>query len=495
MACGVRLPCADAAANGSNSADPRLRVAEQAEDPADRIVEPIDDPLLERNDRIVRDVNVLGAHGGAALRDVAVPHAVPSLQIRDAVGTVDRVHLERSVVDEKSRPDERIVQPVIPQHVAHVLAQETFDALPEFLDAVNVALIHAPVAVGVLGPPWRERLDLLLHLVVPGDVGDEIADGRKGAHRLDGDRFVERQGVQPCHAHEPRLSVDLRRARSALAGLAVPAAGQVWRLGRLDAVDGVEDDHPLRHVGRVVHVAAVGARAAPDPERGLGHHFISSIICFRPAGIGGMGMWRTCIEPSGARPTCTLRVAHSGSIEGQSSRKCPPRLSRRSSAERAMASLTVSRFLRSSAACQPVWYSRWPLTPTRSARACRSARRARASCISASVRTIPTRSCIMPCRSCCTANGFSPPAPRSNGASANRSTAATWSSSIATAPFVRENSAAYSPARLPNTTMSERELPPSRFAPLMPDAHSPAANRPGTDDICVSASTCTPPMM
>ena len=55
--------------------------------------------------------------------------------------------------------------------------------------------------------------------------------------------------------------------------------------------------------------------------------------------------------------------------------------------------------------------------------------------------------------------------------------------------------AAYSPARLPKTSRSERELPPSRFAPCRPAAHSPAAKRPGTSDIWESASTLTPPIM
>ena len=45
------------------------------------------------------------------------------------------------------------------------------------------------------------------------------------------------------------------------------------------------------------------------------------------------------------------------------------------------------------------------------------------------------------------------------------------------------------------TKRSESELPPSRFAPLIPAAHSPAANKPGTRDISVSGLTCTPPMM
>ncbi len=37
-----------------------------------------------------------------------------------------------------------------------------------------------------------------------------------------------------------------------------------------------------------------------------------------------------------------------------------------------------------------------------------------------------------------------------------------------------------------STSRSDSELPPSRFAPCMPAAHSPAAKRPGTVDICVS---------
>src|SRR5438105_1971537 len=46
--------------------------------------------------------------------------------------------------------------------------------------------------------------------------------------------------------------------------------------------------------------------------------------------------------------------------------------------------------------------------------------------------------------------------------------------------------AANSPARFPNTRRSDNELPPSRFAPLMPAAHSPAANSPGPPRVFVS---------
>ena len=51
------------------------------------------------------------------------------------------------------------------------------------------------------------------------------------------------------------------------------------------------------------------------------------------------------------------------------------------------------------------------------------------------------------------------------------------------------------PARRPKTSRSDSELPPSRLAPCMPPATSPAANSPGTVAASVSASTRTPPIM
>jgi len=63
----------------------------------------------------------------------------------------------------------------------------------------------------------------------------------------------------------------------------------------------------------------------------------------------------------------------------------------------------------------------------------------------------------------------------------------------AAAVFAFANFAAYSPGTLAETMMSDNELPPiARFAPLIPAAHSPAANSPGMLDICVSESTADP---
>ena len=97
-----------------------------------------------------------------------------------------------------------LVQVMVAQDVADVLAQEALDALAEFLDAVDVLLGHAPGAVGGVRRPRLERRDALLDPVVPGDVGHQVLDERKGPHRLDRDRLVERQCVHARHAHEPR---------------------------------------------------------------------------------------------------------------------------------------------------------------------------------------------------------------------------------------------------------------------------------------------------
>ena len=66
-----------------------------------------------------------------------------------------------------------------------------------------------------------------------------------------------------------------------------------------------------------------------------------------------------------------------------------------------IASETVSRLCRSRAVCQPGLYSRLPRhAGTRAARSRSFARPSRARCISSSRRTMPTRSCIISCRSC-----------------------------------------------------------------------------------------------
>src|SRR6185295_19141856 len=97
-------------------------------------------------------------------------------------------------------------------------------------------------------------------------------------------------------------AVDLRGAGAALAGLAIPAHGEVWGLGGLNPVDRVQHHHAFVHGREVILVRPAARVASPDAEHGLfRHHFISSITFFSSSGIGSMARFSTSISPSGAR--------------------------------------------------------------------------------------------------------------------------------------------------------------------------------------------------
>src|SRR5205814_8123266 len=160
-----------------------LLPAHAAERPGDRIVVRADDALLERDDRVVGDVNVLGADLGAALRDVAEPEAVLRANEVDAIVRIERMHLQgRETHEEPWSGEAPLVLLVVADDVADVLAQEALDAFVEFLYALHVLLVHAPLAVRVLGLRL-ERWDGLRLLVVERDVGDEILDDGERLHR------------------------------------------------------------------------------------------------------------------------------------------------------------------------------------------------------------------------------------------------------------------------------------------------------------------------
>src|SRR5262245_38297621 len=186
-----------------------------------------DDPLLEGDDRVVGDVDVLGADVRAALGDVAVAESRLVLDHLPAVVRVERMHLELGQPHEEARAREhRLVLWVIAYSVAHVLAHEALDALSELLAAVDVLLEHPARAVRLLRP-WLERADGPGLLVVERHVGDEVATHRERLHRRDRDRLPRREGVHAGHAHEARPPIDLGAARAALSRLAVPAAREI----------------------------------------------------------------------------------------------------------------------------------------------------------------------------------------------------------------------------------------------------------------------------
>src|SRR2546430_9835511 len=120
------------------------------------------------------------------------------------------VHLQTRDAHKKARPRELFLLVVLAQNVANVLAEKTFDALAELLDAVHVSLVDFPFGVR----PRLEGGNPLVDAEIPGDVGDQILDERKRLHRQDGDGLVQRQGVHARLASEPRTSVYFSRARS-----------------------------------------------------------------------------------------------------------------------------------------------------------------------------------------------------------------------------------------------------------------------------------------
>ncbi len=204
-------------------------------------------------------------------------------------------------MNEKPRADELVVLVVVPQDVAHVLAQEALDALAEFLNAIGIFLSHSPGPVRSVGLSRLKRLDPHLHLVVPRHVRHQILDARERLHRLDDDGGIGGQVVEARHAHEFGHAVDLGGTRPALSGLAVPPAREVRRLRRLDLMNGIKDDHPLAHLGGVVLELTGGVVASPDTECGMGHWFVN-LVCSRVE-LGARRFTAECRE----RPMCVYR--------------------------------------------------------------------------------------------------------------------------------------------------------------------------------------------
>src|SRR5439155_9247432 len=272
---------------------------EPAHEPRERVVTAVDEPLLERDDRIVGDRDPLGTHLAAAFGDVAQADARLVGEHLRAVESVQRVHLERRHPHHEPGPEVAALEIVLAQHVADVLAEEALDALAELGDAVDVLLAHQPVRV----LPRRERRDPLVDLVVPGDVRDEVPDHGKRPHRLDPDRVVLGELVETRLAHQARSSVHLGAARAALGGLAVPADGEILRLRALDLAHRVEDDHPLLGRDLVVDEAAAGGVTAPDLE---GARAQTSSRAFRSSTSGSSSATLTTGRGSTRMPSCSL---------------------------------------------------------------------------------------------------------------------------------------------------------------------------------------------
>src|SRR5271154_606291 len=160
-----------------------------ADEHEQRIIELIHHPLLQRNDGVVRDMNIFRTDLGAALGDVTEADAELFLQHLCPGDAVKRMHLKRSDAYEEPRATKLLLLVVVTQDVANILAKETFNALAKFLHAIHVPLVHLPLDAR----PRLERRDLLIDSEVPGDVSNQILDHRKCLHREDGDGLIQRK--------------------------------------------------------------------------------------------------------------------------------------------------------------------------------------------------------------------------------------------------------------------------------------------------------------
>ena len=76
---------------------------------ADRVVGFIRHPFFQRDDGIVCDRDVFGAHLGTALRNVAVADALSLGEFLGTVLRVERVHIQCRCVHEETRSDELVM--------------------------------------------------------------------------------------------------------------------------------------------------------------------------------------------------------------------------------------------------------------------------------------------------------------------------------------------------------------------------------------------------
>src|SRR5262249_15137461 len=104
-------------------------------------------------------------------------------------------------------------------------------------------------------------------------------------------------------------------ARAALAGLAVPAHGEIGGLRRLDAMDHVEHDHAGLGLDPVVLEIAPAGIAAEHLHREGRHYLRSWNSALRSDGISGSGSRLTWSLPLLRRST-TLTLPHVSSVYG-----------------------------------------------------------------------------------------------------------------------------------------------------------------------------------
>src|SRR5882762_11075624 len=102
--------------------------------PEQRVVELVHHPLLQRNDGVIRNMDIFRTNLCATFRYVAQSDAQLILQQLRSGNAVHRMHFQSRHAHKKSWPAKLLVLIVISQHMANILAKKTLNALAKFLN-------------------------------------------------------------------------------------------------------------------------------------------------------------------------------------------------------------------------------------------------------------------------------------------------------------------------------------------------------------------------
>src|SRR5258708_13256974 len=149
------------------------------------------------------------------------------------------MHFETGNANEETWAGKLFLFVVFAKNVTNVLAEEAFDAFAKLLDAIDIQLGNFPFH-SLAGLEGR---DFAVDTIVPGNVGDKVFDAREGLHGQDRDGLILREIVHARFAGQARTPVDFGGTRTALAGFAVPANGEIGTEVPLNVMKRVETDH------------------------------------------------------------------------------------------------------------------------------------------------------------------------------------------------------------------------------------------------------------
>ena len=200
----------------------RVRLADAVPMSFDETYLPLDigRKIVRNNLRVMPIFTLLEEKYGIPLTDAeySLEAAAASAQVAEALEVpegapifrIERMHFQRGHKHQESRTNKGVIFVVIAQHMADILTKKTFDTFPKFLNPIDICLRHPPGPIRRIRWPRIKLLDLLLYFEIPRNVSRQIANQRKRFHRLDRDRFFQRQFIQPRHTHQFRPAINLR---------------------------------------------------------------------------------------------------------------------------------------------------------------------------------------------------------------------------------------------------------------------------------------------